>query len=199
MANPDRFPWHTGTVALVGSAMSLRNSNFGEEIDAHDIVVRMNQGAFAELDAQSTGLRTDYLFLTLTGGTAGAKWRFLRKGIKTARRGVVLMSSKGRSIFRVDLSPFFLHYPSIWHEELIQVLGHRPSTGAMAVDFLRRTMAQPDELDLYGFDFFKTPDIAHGRNHVVAHDPDTEERYIRRLIAPGHFHESPMEPKKPVA
>jgi hypothetical protein len=199
VANPSRFPWFSGSVALVGSAMSLRNSRFGEEIDSHDIVVRMNQGAFAELDPGSTGLRTDYLFLTLTGGTAGAKWSFLRRGMKAARRGVVLMSSKGRSIFRVDLSPFFLHYPATWHEELIETLGHRPSTGAMAVDFLRRTMGKPEELDLYGFDFFKTPDIAHGRNNVVAHDPAVEERYIRGLIAADRFHESPATPEKPVA
>ena len=179
--------------------MSLRNSSFGLEIDSHDVVIRMNQGAFAQLDSASTGLRTDYIFLTLTGGSASAKWRFLRKAMASATKSVVLMSSKGRSLFRVDLAPFFLHYPTAWHEELIERLGHRPSTGAMAVDFLLRTVKRPEQVELYGFDFFKTPDIAHGRNRVVAHDPQVEERYIRSVIDPTRLHLSPSEPERPIA
>jgi hypothetical protein len=186
------FPWAHSRVALVGSAQSLENSDFGEAIDSHDLVIRINQGAFANLQPHNTGVRTDYLFMTLTGGTNSAKWSFLRRGQKAAKKGVVLMSSKGRTLFRIDLTPFFLHYPALWHEELIQKLGHRPSTGAMAVDLLTRTMSNPDTLDVYGFDFFKTPDIAHGRNNVVAHDPGVEEHYIRGLIPAHRFHESPQ-------
>lgn len=191
MANPERFPWHGKTVALVGSAESLLRSDFGPDIDSHDIVVRINQGAFAALQPESTGLRTDYVFLTLTGGTNRAKASFLWRARTAARTGVVLMSQKGRSLFRVDLSAFFLHYPASWQDELIEKLGHRPSTGAMAVDLLTRTIASPEHLDLYGFDFFRTPDIAHGRNRVVAHDPQTEEQYILGHIDPEHFHASP--------
>lgn len=192
MAGQQSFPWANTRVALVGSAQSLENSDFGPAIDAHDLVIRINQGAFADLKPHNTGLRTDYLFMTLTGGTNSAKWSFIRRGQKAAKKGVVLMSSKGRTLFRVDLTPFFLHYPATWHEELIKKLGHRPSTGAMAVDLLTRTMSDPDNLDVYGFDFFKTPDIAHGRNNVVAHDPGVEEEYIRGLIPAHRFHESPQ-------
>ena len=177
---------------MVGSAQSLENSDFGPAIDAHDLVIRINQGAFANLKPHNTGVRTDYLFMTLTGGTNTAKWSFIRRGQKAAKKGVVLMSSKGRTLFRLDLTPFFLHYPATWHEDLITTLGHRPSTGAMAVDLLTRTMSDPDTLDVYGFDFFKTPDIAHGRNNVVAHDPGVEEDYIRGLIPAHRFHESPQ-------
>lgn len=191
MANPEVFPWHKNTVALVGSAESLLRSDFGPAIDSHDIVVRINQGAFAALQPESTGLRTDYVFLTLTGGNVRAKATFLWKARKAARRGVVLMSQKGRSLFGVDLAGVFLHYPAAWQDALIAKLGHRPSTGAMAVDLLTRTLASPKQLDLYGFDFFRTPDIAHGRNRVVAHDPDVEESYILGQVSPEHFHASP--------
>jgi len=192
MARQQSFPWANARVALVGSAQSLENSDFGPAIDAHDLVIRINQGAFANLKPHNTGVRTDYLFMTLTGGTNTAKWSFIRRGQKAAKKGVVLMSSKGRTLFRLDLTPFFLHYPTTWHEDLITTLGHRPSTGAMAVDLLTRTMSDPDTLDVYGFDFFKTPDIAHGRNNVVAHDPGVEEDYIRGLIPAHRFHESPQ-------
>jgi len=192
MARQQSFPWANARVALVGSAQSLENSDFGPAIDAHDLVIRINQGPFANLKPHNTGVRTDYLFMTRTGVTSTAKWSFIRRGQKAAKKGVVLMSSKGRTLFRLDLTPFFLHYPATWHEDLITTLGHRPSTGAMAVDLLTRTMSDPDTLDVYGFDFFKTPDIAHGRNNVVAHDPGVEEDYIRGLIPAHRFHESPQ-------
>lgn len=191
VANPGRFSWADKSVALVGSAESLLRSDYGPAIDSHDVVIRINQGAFAALDPGSTGRRTDYVFLTLTGGNPRAKASFLWRARRAASTGIVLMSSKGRSLFRVNLEPFFLHYPATWHEELIETLGHRPSTGAMAVDFLGRTLDSIDQLDLYGFDFFRTPDIAHGRNRVVAHDPAVEERYIRGMVSAAHFHASP--------
>ena len=194
MANPEDFPWRHQSVALVGSAESLLWSDFGPEIDAHDVVVRINQGAFADLQASNTGLRTDYVFLTLTGGNPRAKLSFVWRARRVATRGVVLMSEKGRTVLRIDLARFFLHYPASWQQQLIETLGHRPSTGAMAVDLLTRTLEHPDQLDLYGFDFFRTPDIAHGRNRVVAHDPAAEEAYIRGLIAPERFHSSPEAP-----
>lgn len=193
MSTPN-YPWRHARVALVGSAQSLLNSDFGVEIDAHDLVIRINQGAFAELQATSTGLRTDYVFLTLTGGTPWAKLSFLRRARRAATTGVVLMSAKGRAVFRIDLSRFFLHYPAAWQDELIERLGHRPSTGAMAVDLLLRTLDSPEQLDVYGFDFFRTPDIAHGRNRVVAHNPEVEENYIMAVVPDGHFHASPSSP-----
>jgi len=194
MMRTPSYPWRHARVALVGSAQSLLNSDFGAEIDAHDVVIRLNQGAFAELEAGSTGLRTDYVFLTLTGGTPWAKLSFLRRARRAASTGVVLMSAKGRAVFRIELSRFFLHYPAAWQDELIERLGHRPSTGAMAVDLLLRTLESPEQLDVYGFDFFRTPDIAHGRNRVVAHNPEAEEKYIMAVVPHGHFHASPSAP-----
>ena len=185
------FPWEKGSVALVGSAQSLRDSRFGEEIDHHDWVIRLNQGGFAADDRESTGLRTDFLFVTLTGGGGWKTARFLWRTAKIAKETVVIMSPKKRSIFRIDMAKFFPSYPPAWHEELHHQLGARPSTGAMAVDFLMRTMSDVGRLDVYGFDFFRTPDIAHGRNRVVAHDPSVEEAYIRGVIPHHQFHDSP--------
>ena len=186
-----KYPWSAQSIALVGSAQSLLRTSYGPEIDGHDIVIRINQGAFARLNSDSTGLRTDYVFMTLTGGTPWAKWSFIRRARRAARLGIVLMSAKGRVVAGVDLARFFLHYPAQWQDELIETLGHRPSTGAMAVDLLLRTVADKKQVNLYGFDFFQTPDIAHGRNNVVQHDAESERNYILGNIAPGAFHAAP--------
>jgi len=186
-----KYPWSDQSIALVGSAQSLLTTSYGPDIDGHDIVIRINQGAFASLDAHSTGLRTDYVFMTLTGGTPWAKWSFIRRARGAARRGIVLMSAKGRVVAGIDLARFFLHYPAQWQDELIETLGHRPSTGAMAVDLLLRTVNEKNQVNLYGFDFFQTPDIAHGRNNVVQHDAESERTYILGNIAPGAFHAAP--------
>lgn len=188
-----QFPWENGLVALVGSAQSLRNSDFGRIIDGHDWVIRLNQGAFAAGDARSTGLRTDFVFITLSGGGGWKTALFLWRAARVAAETVVIMSPKRRAIFRVDMTKFFLSYPPGWHHELHQRLGARPSTGAMAVDFLLRTMSDTSKLNVFGFDFFRTPDIAHGRNRVVAHDPSVEEKYIRGVVPPEQFHDSPIE------
>ena len=171
----------------------MRNSHFGKAIDSHDWVIRLNQGVFAADDDQSTGLRTDFVFITLTGGGGWKTARFLRRAMRASAKTVVIMSPKARTIFRVDMTKFFPSYPPAWHQELHQRLGARPSTGAMAVDFLMRTMADTSQLNVYGFDFFRTPDIAHGRNRVVAHDPSVEEEYIRGVVPPAQFHESPSD------
>lgn len=188
-----RLPFQSGSVALVGSADSLRFSGNGPAIDAHDHVIRINQGAFANLDSANTGLRTDWVFLTLTGGSTSERLGFLRRARRAARVGIVLMSPLRRRLARMDLGWFLPHYPDQWFLELEQRLGSRPSSGAMALDFLLRRMDDPTLLDCYGFDFFATPDIAHGRNNTPAHSPDAEKAYFFEVLAPHQFH-SPTPP-----
>jgi len=190
-----KTPWTTGSVALVGSAESLRYSNFGTDIDSFDHVIRINQGAFAALDAASTGLRTDWVFLTLTGRGTIERLRFLFRA-RNVSKGVALMSPLRRRVARVDLGVFLPHYPDRWFVELEERLGSRPSSGAMALDYLVRTMDDPTGLHLYGFDFFATPDIAHGRNNIPNHNPDAERQYFLDTLNPANFHQSPMRPSE---
>ena len=188
-------PWTRGSVALVGSAESLRYSSFGPDIDSFDHVIRINQGAFATLDAASTGLRTDWVFLTLTGRGTFERLGFLNRARKVSK-GVALMSPLRRRVARVDLGVFFPHYPDQWFSDLEGRLGSRPSSGAMALDYLVKTMDDPTGLHLYGFDFFATPDIAHGRNNIPNHNPDAERDYFFETIEAAQFHQSPTTPPK---
>jgi hypothetical protein len=182
-------------VALVGSAESLRYSTFGKYIDSFDHVIRINQGAFATLDATSTGLRTDWVFLTLTGRGTVDRLRFLFRA-RAVSKGVALMSPLRRRVARVDLGVFLPYYPDQWFSDLEKKLGARPSSGAMALDYLVKTMDDPTSLHLYGFDFFATPDIAHGRNNIPNHNPDAERDYFFDTIEAARFHTSPTTPPK---
>lgn len=49
------------TVALLGNSEALDNCNYGEYIDRHDVVCRINKGPLLK-DKQKYGCRTDVLF-----------------------------------------------------------------------------------------------------------------------------------------
>lgn len=62
VAQPDLLAALRGkTVALVGNARALANTQMGEEIDAHDIVIRINLAPMPY--AETHGTRTDWLGL----------------------------------------------------------------------------------------------------------------------------------------
>lgn len=179
-------PWRGGTIALVGNATSLRETSYGPGIDQTDCVIRINQGAFVPLTAEATGVRTDVLFMTLTGYAWDKVWMYGR-GRRKAKT-VVAMSPKNRTILGIELSRLIPAYPLDWHRELAQTLGSRPSTGAMAVDLLLRTAKSPRHIHLYGFDFWSTPTTYTGISKPSPHDPEAEERYIRSQLPEANIH-----------
>lgn len=188
MATRD-FPWRHQTIALVGNASSLRDSSFGPEIDAADCVIRINQGAFVPLYPESTGVRTDVLFLTLNGLAIEKAWMYLRARRKA--RTVVAMSPHKRRVMGIDLKHLIPVYASEWHRELHDQLGARPSTGAMAVDLLRRTVDDVSQISVYGFDFWGSPTTYTGIAQAAPHDPVAEEAFVRGSLRPGAVHMSP--------
>jgi hypothetical protein len=184
--NLSEAPWLTGSVALVGNASSLRNSTFGSEIDSHDCVIRINQGAFVDLDARSTGVRTDVLFMTLPGYAWDKAWMYGRGRRKASM--VVAMSPKDRNFLGVDMATLIPCYPVQWHRELSTTLEGRPSTGAMAVDLLRHTVADISTVHLFGFDFWTTPTTYTGMSKPSPHNPVAEEQWVRQVLPEANIH-----------
>jgi hypothetical protein len=166
------------SVALVGNAESLLEAQ--TNIDAHDIVVRMNRGFLVKNEVNTIGKRTDVL---LTSGLMKAKDFDL---FFAECPYVVWMSPKKRESLSDSQRRMLYFYPLNWWDDLCRELGHRPSTGCMGIDLFTRIVGT-GEVHLYGFDFWRTPTSYSNRIRPGPHNPTAEEAFAKRRI-PAAFH-----------
>lgn len=185
------FPWTHHTISLVGNASSVWRGQFGAQIDQADCVIRINQGAFIELRPTSTGVRTDALLMSLSGFAWDKAWMYSRGRLRA--KTVVAMTPKARTFLGIDLQHLIPVYPEHWHRELYDRLGARPSTGAMAVDLLQRTVDDVSQISVFGFDFWGSPTTYTGIIKAAPHDPVAEERFVRAAVPPGQVFQVPAE------
>ena len=156
------------SVALVGNARALAETDQGASIDAHDIVARINRAPMPS--ASSHGSRTDWLLLATRLPAED------RARLAPAR--ILWMSHKRKRLdYATATSPGFYLHPLADHAALTRTLGAPPSTGAMAVDLLLR--ADLARLDLYGFDGFASKSLS-GRREAgqVPHDFGAEAAWM---------------------
>jgi hypothetical protein len=66
-------------------------------------------------------------------------------------------------------------------------LNGRPSTGAMAVDLLRRTVSDIASVHLFGFDFWTTPTTYTGISKPSPTTPTAEEKWVRAVLPSPTF------------
>ena len=137
------------TVAVVGNAKSLLETNYGTAIEAHDVIIRLNKGFVTKPSSQGT--RTDMVGLTPE-------------------------LSEDETIERFQPETFLMLIPKIRHYRLFgaaavrgslfyrfrywladrNLIGRRPSSGFMAISWLIR-LGSAQSVTLYGFDFGATP------------------------------------------
>ena len=169
--------WFEGkTVALVGNAMSLFDREYGEEIDAHDVVVRLNKAAmlYERMDAEkSHGRRTDVWFFW---NTSEYKEKFAsHPTVKKVHAG-----HQARFSVNTKLADFV--YPMSPNYEVLKTKAgkhNNPTTGLIAIDWI--VSCEPKTLDIYGFDWKETPtftDPKRVRDKACPHDYPTEKNYI---------------------
>ena len=160
------------TVALVGNARALSQGAQGAEIDAYDLVVRINLAPMP--DAASHGARTDWLGLAVRLPRAErariAPGRILWMSHKRKRLDYTSAQSQG----------FYLH-PQPDYLALRDHLRATPTTGAMLIDLLLRS--DLTRLDLYGFDFFVSQSLSGSRTaEQVPHDFSAEAAWVEGLL-----------------
>ncbi|MGV8985642.1 MAG: glycosyltransferase family 29 protein [Cypionkella sp.] len=163
----------TGRVALVGNARSLAASTFGAEIDAADLVIRINRAPMP--DPQSHGTRTDVLALATSLDA-----EILRR-LNPAL--ILWMSHKRKRLpWAVASHPGFALPPLADFHGLKEVLNAPPTTGLMMIDLLSRSTAT--KITLYGFDFFASQSLSGGRTAgKVPHDFAAERGFVAALMS----------------
>lgn len=153
------------SVAIVGNAKSIFDNRFGAEIDVHDVVIRFNKGFITDKKAQ--GSKTDVLILAcdLTlDEKASYEAKFYVNRSKKTKTGELTISDERRRVFRT-------------------ILGAQPSTGFLAVDL--SMMAGAERIDLYGFDFEKTPTFYNPVGYKTKHDYAKEKEIMLDLQKRG--------------
>ncbi|MBD3787772.1 MAG: glycosyltransferase family 29 protein [Sphingomonadales bacterium] len=160
-------------VALVGNARALAETDFGAEIDAADLVIRINRAPMPS--PQSHGTRTDWLGLAVRLGTAD------RARIGAGR--YLWMSPKRKRLDHATAtSPGFYLHPRADYAALAARLAAPPTTGAMLIDLMAR--ADLTSLTLYGFDFFASLSLSGRRSaEQVPHDFTSEADWAAALMA----------------
>ena len=152
--------WFDGkAVALVGNAQSLFDYQFGQEIDEHDVVVRLNKAVFELLknpSPQTHGTKTD----------VWGMWR-------SADYEKKLPQFNGKTIDLWTFTPAAVDHVS--EPFLIEINKKRPSCGILMLDLLVRSKAK--SIHVYGFDWKKTKTFTADHMHIGPHDFDAEKEY----------------------
>ncbi len=163
------------SVALVGSAQSLLSEDCAQQIDAHDVVIRMNLSIPHPGNEAKVGKKTDVwcmgrpflqaktpvgtqhiLFMKLT--EAGDRdWPIVRKRPVPATR-----------------------WPRYYEEEVFKFVGSPPGTGIRLLYWLKR-IAKPSTVNVFGMDCWKTPSSWSGAP-APAHNPSLEKRAMETLL-----------------
>ena len=146
-------------VAIVGNAKSLFDFKNGKLIDGFDFVIRFNRGFITRPECQ--GSKTDLLLLAcgLTSDEIhgyNAKW-------------VANRSDRYNN-------PVYFTIPNQDRRLIKEKLDCQPSTGFMAIDLCLASGAK--SIDLFGFDFERTPTFYNSTDYKTLHDYSKEEKIV---------------------
>jgi hypothetical protein len=149
--------WFEGkTVAIVGNAMSLFDKEYGDEIDSHDVIVRLNRAAMLYDREDVRKVQSE-----ITHGKKTNVWMFwnvseYQNYIKTIDPSIKKMHM--HIGFKVEgRTDIDYVYPKPMYKELTKSAKYNksPSTGFMALDYISK--CNPTKVYVYGFDWKETP------------------------------------------
>lgn len=166
------------SIAIVGNAQSLLDMGLGNEIDSHDIVVRINQSVISERHVlDRIGYKCDIY-------TASGTGMILKKFHKTTQPKLCYYMTT----LKRDIAPSYFHFfPENMWNDLQRELGAgpdaRPSTGIMTI-YMIVNSTEFKNINIYGFDFWQTKTFYNPSLHVAkSHKPDFEKDFIKRLLS----------------
>lgn len=146
-------------VAIVGNAKSLFNYSKGVEIDTFDFVIRFNRGYITRPECQ--GSKTNLLLLAC---------ELTNEEIRSYNSVWVANRS---NCYR---NPVYFTIPNQDRQLIRNKLECQPSTGFMAIDLCLASGAK--SIDLFGFDFEKTPTFYNPEGYKTQHNYSLEEKIV---------------------
>ena len=147
------------SVAIVGNSTKILEKTQGAEIDKHDVVIRFNKG-FPSLNPQALGKRTDIAFLACTLSNKEVQ--------EFGDAYTIRRSSLCQNICNFNLS-------SLDRRQLKQG-GAQASTGFVAINLALSAGAK--NIDLYGFDFFKSRTYYNAPDYKTLHNGASEAEKV---------------------
>lgn len=147
------------SVALVGNAKSLFNELYGEEIDHHDVVIRFTHGYITKPESQGT--KTDILICAENLDPERIK-EYNPKFIINRRK----LIDNGTPYYFTNRDKDYCRLG----------LGRPASSGYLAIDLCDYCDCK---IDLYGFDWERTPTFYNPEGYITDHNYPSEELKIR--------------------
>ena len=158
------------SVAVVGNAKSLLTTTFGSDIDAHDIIIRLNKGFVTQPSAQGT--RTDMVGLTPELSEDETIARF-----EPSYFLMLIPKMRHYRLFGKDAVRNTLFYNFRYWLADRNLIGRRPSSGFMAISWMVR-LSLAKSITLYGFDFGATPTYYNPEGYKTPHNYDREREIV---------------------
>ena len=148
------------SVAIVGNAKSLFNESFGKEIDNHDIVIRFTHGYVTKPESQ--GSKTTILI---------SAENLEKSRIKEYNPRYII---NRRQLIDNGTEFYFTNKDK---DRCRLGLGRPASSGFLAIDLCDKAGCK--KIDLYGFDWERTPTFYNPEGYVTDHNYPSEELKIR--------------------
>lgn len=153
-------------VAIVGNSSKILEKTQGAEIEKHDIVIRFNKG-FPQGKPEALGKRTDILFLACTLSNLELK---IFNAKYTVKRSNLCQNVCN---FNLDKSD----------RRQLKQGGAQASTGFVAINLALSAGAK--NIDLYGFDFFKSPTYYNAPDYKTLHNGASEAEKVLEYAENG--------------
>jgi hypothetical protein len=177
--------WFKGkSVAVVGNAQSLFDREYGQIIDSHDVVCRINKGFYNIVDL-SHGTRTDVLVFS--------QWATVRRAVKRKSalciKYFIHTSALGREVIiaptELNLESEYTQCPiDVINDLKTKVLLTKKQSVSTGITFLEMlSNCEPKKVSIFGFDWKKTPTFYTPVDTIKPdpHDFEKEREYCNKL------------------
>ena len=162
------------SVALVGSAASLQKLGCAQQIDSHDVVIRMNLSIPGPQRPERVGNKT-------TIWTMGRSFPGYETPEGTERIIFMKLTAAGDREWPVvqQRKVPACRWPHQYEDEVLEFVGASPGTGIRMLWWLKK-VARPASVNIFGMDCWRTPSCWSGAP-APAHDPELEFKALRTL------------------